>query len=95
MALGWKMGRERGRCGEGQERCVDGHENEQNSATDGGEEVGDKTETRHKGTQESMGVTLAVTHYNGNVEPEEATNPSGATVTNSLTKFSIPNLSCL
>jgi hypothetical protein len=34
----------------------------------------DKTETWNQGgTQESIGVTLAVTHYIGDTEPEEAT----------------------
>ena len=34
----------------------------------------EETETWDKGgTQESMGVTLAVTHYIGDMEPEEAT----------------------
>ena len=71
------------RCGEGQERWLDGHENEWKSATDRGEEVGghlqDETETWDKGgTQESMGVTLAVTHSIGDMEPEEATSCSQA-----------------
>ena len=35
----------------------------------------DETETWDKeGTQESMGVTLAVTHYTENIEPGEATS---------------------
>ena len=39
---------------------------------DGGH-LEDGSETWDKGgTQESMGVTLAVTHYIANVEPEEA-----------------------
>ena len=28
------------------------------------------------GAQESMGMTLAMSHYNGNMEPEEATSCS-------------------
>ena len=37
----------------------------------------DETETWDKGgTQESMGVTLAVTHSIGDMEPEEATSCS-------------------
>ena len=78
------MGRERNRvgfrirCGEGQERCLDGHENEWKSATDRSGRWGhlqDETETWDKGgTQESMGVTLAVTHYIGDMEPQEATS---------------------
>ena len=39
----------------------------------------DKTESWDKGgTQESMGVTLAVTHSIGDMEPEEATSCSQA-----------------
>ena len=39
----------------------------------------DKTKTWDKGgAQESMGVTLAVTHYIGDMEPEEATSCSQA-----------------
>ena len=30
------------------------------------------------GTQESLGVTLAVTHYDGDMEPEKATSCSHA-----------------
>ena len=38
-----------------------------------------KTETWDKGsTQESMGVSLAMTHYIENVEPEDATSCSQA-----------------
>ena len=44
-----------------------------------GKEVGGISRTRQRetwdkgGTQESMGVTLAVTHSIGNIEPEEGT----------------------
>ena len=39
----------------------------------------DETETWDKGgTQDSVRVTLAVTHYTGDMEPEEATSCSQA-----------------
>lgn len=36
------------RCGEGQERWLDDHDNEWKSATDGGEEVGDISRIRER-----------------------------------------------
>ena len=43
------------------------------------QQLQDETETWDKGgTQESMGVTLAVTHSIGDMEPEEATSCSQA-----------------
>jgi hypothetical protein len=71
------------RCGEGQERGPDSHENEWKSATAGGEKVGrhpqDEIEPWDKGdTQKSMEVTLAGTHSIGDTEPEEATSCSQA-----------------
>ena len=45
----------------------------------GGGQLQDETETWDKGgAQESMGVTLAVTHCTGDTEPEEATSCSQA-----------------
>jgi hypothetical protein len=35
------------KCGQGQERWLDGHENEWNSVTDGGEEMVSISRTRH------------------------------------------------
>ena len=70
--------------GEGQERGLEGHGNEGKSATDGGGHVGEghlqgEMETWDKGgAQESMGCDLAVTHYTGDMEPEEATSCSQA-----------------
>ena len=69
---------------EWQKRWLDGHENEWKYSSDQGEMVQaghlqDKTEAWNKGgTQESMGVTLAVTYNIGNMEPEEATSCSQA-----------------
>jgi hypothetical protein len=61
------------RYGRGQERWPDGHDKEWKSAIDEGEEVEENLygviETLDKGgTQESMGVTLPVTHYIGDME---------------------------
>ena len=55
-----------------------GHENKWKSANDGGGgHLQDVTKTWDKGgSQESMGVTLAVTHRIGGMEPEEATSCS-------------------
>ena len=71
---------------QGQEIWLDGHKNECKSATDCGEEVGgggghlqDETESWNKrGTQESMGVTLAGTYNIEDMKPEEATSNSQA-----------------
>ena len=67
------------RCSERQKRWPDVHENEWKSATDDGQgsrgHLQDETETWDKGgAQESMWVTLAVTHYIWDMEPEEATS---------------------
>lgn len=66
------------RCGEGQERWPDKHENEWKSATgrwEGRGHLQDKTETWDKGgTQESMRVTLAMTHSIGDMGPEKTTS---------------------
>ena len=59
------------RCGERQERWLDGHENEWKSSTVGGEEVKGIFRTRQK-----PGVTLAVTQHIGDIEPEEASSCS-------------------
>ena len=72
------MGRGMGDSGSGvgkdRRKWLDGHENEWQSAIDGGEEEGrhllDETETWDKGgTQESMGVILAMTHSIGDMGP--------------------------
>ena len=48
-------------CGEGQDRCLDGHENEWKSATDQDATMGGISRIRHglgkRGTQKSMEVT--------------------------------------
>ena len=48
------------------------------SAADRGEEAGEMDTWDKGGAQESMGVTLAVTHSIGDMEPEEATSCSQA-----------------
>jgi hypothetical protein len=71
------------RCGEGQESCLDGHENEWKSVTEGefGGEVGGTSRTRQRPgimqvskNQLGQDVTLAVTHNTGVMKPEEATS---------------------
>jgi hypothetical protein len=62
---------------------LDVHESEWKSATyRGGGHLKNVAETWDRaGTQESMGVTLAVTHSIGDMEPEEATSCSQAGTT--------------
>lgn len=67
------------RCEGGQERWIDGHENEWESIDDRGNKVEahleEKKETRDNGgSKESMGASLAVAHYIGHRKPEEVTS---------------------
>jgi hypothetical protein len=81
------MGAFRISCGEGLEIWITDHKNDWKSATDGSDKVyvcgcvwvhlQDQIETWDKGgSQNSIRVTLAVTHYIGDMEPEKATSCS-------------------
>ena len=67
------MGREMGGSREGQEIWPYGHENEWKSATDGGEEVGSISRTRHSLGQGRCtrinGGDLSCDHSIGDMEP--------------------------
>ena len=62
------------RSWKGQERWLNGQEHERKSATGGGEELESISKKRQGRCLEINGVNLAVTHYIGDMELEEATN---------------------
>jgi hypothetical protein len=101
--MGSGIGGFRIRCGERQDRWLDGLENEWKSSTGKGEEVGvtSGTTLRPRIWEVPMWVTLAVTHYIGDMEPEEVcpvTRQEHQWLdkdTNQSTELSTPNLSCL